>query len=71
MAVPLKITGAGNQNTRYVLRITFTQDLMLAPTIEAWDNAETFRLVRLPELRLQKKSLPGQQRMEAYQCCML
>jgi len=44
MAVPLKITGAGNQNTRYVLRVTFTQDLMFAPNIEAWDNAETFPL---------------------------
>lgn len=42
MAIPFKITGAGNQDTRYVFRITFSQELALAPNIEAWDNAETF-----------------------------
>jgi hypothetical protein len=42
MAIPFKITGAGNQDAQYVFRVTFTEDLTLAPTIEAWDNAETF-----------------------------
>ena len=42
MAVPFQITGAGNQDARYVFRTTFSQDLVLAPCIEAWDNAETF-----------------------------
>lgn len=42
MAVPFKITGAGNQDARYVFRVTFSQDLASAPAIEAWDNASTF-----------------------------
>lgn len=42
MAIPFQITGAGNQNTRYVFRATFSQALTVAPTIEAWDNALTF-----------------------------
>ena len=42
MAVPLKITGFGNQDARYVLRITFSQDLVDSPNIEAWDNAESY-----------------------------
>lgn len=42
MAVPFQITGAGNQDARYVFRTTFSQSLILAPCIEAWDNAETF-----------------------------
>ena len=42
MAVPFKITGAGNQNTRYVFRVTFSKALSVPPEIEAWDNALTF-----------------------------
>lgn len=42
MAVPFQITGAGNQNKRYVFRVLFSEDLATAPSIEAWDNAETF-----------------------------
>ncbi len=42
MAVPLKITGAGNQDARYVFRVTISEDLMEGPNIEAWDNAGTF-----------------------------
>lgn len=42
MAVPFQITGAGNQDARYVFKVTFSQDLLAAPSIEAWDNAETF-----------------------------
>jgi len=42
MAIPFQITGAGNQNARYVFRATFTEGLTVAPTIEAWDNTLTF-----------------------------
>lgn len=42
MAIPFQITGAGNQDTQYVFRVTFTQELSVPPYIEAWDNALTF-----------------------------
>lgn len=42
MAIPFRITGAGNQDARYVFRATFTEALTVAPSIEAWDNALTF-----------------------------
>ena len=42
MAIPFQITGAGNQDARYVFRVTFSQGLVSAPNLEAWDNAETF-----------------------------
>lgn len=42
MAIPFQITGAGNQDARYVFKVTFSQELFAAPKIEAWDNAETF-----------------------------
>jgi len=42
MAIPFKITGAGNQDAQYVFRVTFTQELSVPPHIEAWDNALTF-----------------------------
>ena len=42
MAIPFKITGAGNQDARYVFRVTFSQALSVAPDIEAWDNVATF-----------------------------
>jgi len=42
MAIPFKITGAGNQDARYVFKVTFSDALTSAPRIEAWDNPETF-----------------------------
>lgn len=42
MAIPFQITGAGNQDARYVFRVTFSQELSVPPYIEAWDNALTF-----------------------------
>jgi len=42
MAIPFQITGAGNQDARYVFRVTFSEDLSVSPTIEAWDNILTF-----------------------------
>lgn len=42
MSVPFKITGAGNQDARYVFQVTFSQSLILSPSIEAWDNVLTF-----------------------------
>lgn len=38
----MQITGAGNQDARYVFRVTFSEALTSAPSVEAWDNAETF-----------------------------
>lgn len=42
MAIPFQITGAGNQDARYVFRIEFSQELSVPPYIEAWDNALIF-----------------------------
>lgn len=42
MAIPFKITGAGNNNAANVFRVTFSTALSSAPKIEAWDNSATF-----------------------------
>lgn len=42
MAVPFRLTGAGNQDARYVFRAAFSGDLSVPPNIEAWDNALVF-----------------------------
>ena len=43
MAIPLKVTGAGNNSTaQNVYRVTFSTALSSAPKIEAWDNSSTF-----------------------------
>ena len=42
MAIPLKVTGAGNQNARNVFRVVFSQALSTAPQLEAWDNILDF-----------------------------
>jgi hypothetical protein len=42
MAIPFKISTMGNQNTRNVLKIVFSEALALPPKIEAWDNSQEF-----------------------------
>ena len=42
MAVPYKLTGAGNNNAQYVFKVTFSTALSTAPKIEGWDNSSTF-----------------------------
>jgi len=43
MAIPLKVTGAGNNSTaQNVYKVTFSEALSTAPRIEAWDNSSTF-----------------------------
>jgi len=43
MAIPLKVTGAGNNSTaRNCYKVTFTQALSSAPIYKAWDNSKTF-----------------------------
>jgi len=42
MAIPNKVTGAGNNNAANVFKIMFDQAVSTAPKYEAWDNSETF-----------------------------
>jgi len=43
MAIPLKVTGAGNNSTaRNCYKVTFTKALSSAPIYKAWDNSKTF-----------------------------
>jgi hypothetical protein len=43
MAIPLKVTGAGNNSTaRNVYKVAFSTALSSAPYYKAWDNSQTF-----------------------------
>jgi hypothetical protein len=59
MAIPLQITGAGNQNARYVFKVTFSQSLSVAPYVEAWDNALTFPAQTTPGASVAKEIFIG------------
>ena len=45
MSVPNKATGAGNNDTQNVFKITFSRALSSAPKYEAWDNSDTYPAV--------------------------
>jgi hypothetical protein len=45
MPFPSKITGAGNYNAQQVFKVTFSEALSTAPTLEALDNLSTFPVV--------------------------
>jgi hypothetical protein len=43
MAIPLKVTGAGNNSTAInCYKVSFTKALSSAPVYKAWDNSQTF-----------------------------
>ena len=43
MAIPLKVSGAGNNSAaRNVYKVVFSQALSAAPVYKAWDNSQTF-----------------------------
>ncbi len=46
MAIPYKVTGAGNNSTaQNVYKVSFSEALSAQPTIEAWDNSSTYPAV--------------------------
>jgi hypothetical protein len=43
--IPLKVTGAGNNDAQNCYRVTFDEALSSAPKYEAWDNSEVWPAV--------------------------
>lgn len=59
MPFPSKISGAGNYNKQQAFKVTFSTALSTTPSIEAWDNSQTFPVADVSGLSVLKEIFTG------------